>query len=281
MCSCLNKKGLYIAEDYVDDGVFTNGIEGPADDFSGNLYAVNYGSQGSIGLVKGKNNVKLLVFLPEGSIGNGIRIGPDGHLFVADYTNHNLLRVNAETKEVRVYAHSPKLNQPNDLAITSDGVIFASDPDWTNSTGKLWRVNDDRKFELLDDSLGTTNGIEVSPQNRYLYVNESVQRKVWRYDIDQNRNISNKKLFIKFGDFGLDGMRCDAKGNLYIARYGKGVIAKVSPYGEVVKEIKLKGKYPTNVTFGGRDGKTIYVTMQQRGAIEKFNVESPGRAYRK
>jgi gluconolactonase len=123
------------------------------------------------------------------------------------------------------------------------------------------------------DSIGTSNGIEVSPDNKFLYVNESVQRKVWRYDINEKGDLLNKKLFIGFEDGGLDGMKCDPAGNLFIARYDKGSVVKISPDGFLVKEIKLKGQKPTNLTFGGKDGKTVFVTMQDRGLFEKFEVE--------
>jgi sugar lactone lactonase YvrE len=115
--------------------------------------------------------------------------------------------------------------------------------------------------------MGTTNGIEVSPDGKKLYVNESVQRKIWVYDIENNGTIINKKLLYSFKDFGLDGMRCDSKGNLYICRFDKGTVVILSPKGKFLKEIKLKGSKPTNITFSN-DFKTFYVTMADRGCIE-------------
>ena len=129
--------------------------------------------------------------------------------------------------------------------------------------------------------MGTTNGIEVSPDEKKLYVNESVQRKVWAYDLSDSGTIKNKRLLIEFPDFGMDGMRCDVDGNLYITRYGKGVVAKVSPKGELLKEIILLGKNPSNIAFGGSDGRTAYVTLQDHGNIETFRVEAPGREWKK
>ncbi|HEV8505531.1 MAG TPA: SMP-30/gluconolactonase/LRE family protein, partial [Chitinophagaceae bacterium] len=79
---------------------------------------------------------------------------------------------------------------------------------------------------------------------------------------------------------GMDGMRCDADGNLYITRHGKGVVAKVSSKGQLLKEILLVGKKPSNIAFGGPDGKTAYVTLQDRGNIETFRVEAPGREWK-
>jgi gluconolactonase len=128
--------------------------------------------------------------------------------------------------------------------------------------------------------MGTTNGVEVSADEQHLYVNESVQRRVWKYDIDKATGaVKNKRLLIEFADHGLDGMRSDVRGNLYIARYGAGEVTVVSPHGTVLQRIKLKGEKPTNVAFGGADGKTVYVTLQERGAIETFRSEHAGREW--
>jgi sugar lactone lactonase YvrE len=78
----------------------------------------------------------------------------------------------------------------------------------------------------------------------------------------------------------MDGMRCDTEGNLYIARYGKGAIAKVSPAGKLLQEITLIGKNSSNVAFGGKDGRTVYVTLQDQGNIETFRVDKPGREWK-
>jgi sugar lactone lactonase YvrE len=284
--SCANNEA-YQAKDWQEDKTFTQGIEGPAVDKKGFLYAVNFKTEGTIGRVLAKNDTELFISLPNNSIGNGIRFDLQGNMYIADYVNHNILLVdianqnkkNAEQRSVEVYAHSPLMNQPNDLAIMDNGTLFASDPNWKLGTGQLWKIDGDRKVTLLEKNMGTTNGIAVSPNNKILYVNESVQRNIWRYQLSVSGAISKKTLLISFDDYGLDGMRTDKEGNLYIARYGKGVIAVVSPKGQLLREVKLKGQYPTNIAFGGAAGKTIFVTMQKRGAIETFQVDVPGRYY--
>jgi gluconolactonase len=267
-------------QDYVADQIFTQGVEGPAVDALGNLYAVNFAKEGTIGIIDKKDNAQLFVALPEGSTGNGIRFDRKGNMFVADYSGHNVLKVDMANKTISVYAHSDKMNQPNDIAIAKSGIIYASDPKWADNTGNLWKVATDGTVTLLEANMGTTNGVEVSADEKHLYVNESVQRKIWKYDIDKKTgNISNKRLLIEFNDFGLDGMRCDIDGNLYIARYAAGEVAVVSPHGTLRERIKLKGQKPTNVAFGGVDGKTVYVTLQDRGAIETFTAEKAGREW--
>ncbi|WP_217903514.1 SMP-30/gluconolactonase/LRE family protein [Flectobacillus sp. BAB-3569] len=72
--------------------------------------------------------------------------------------------------------------------------------------------------------MGTTNGICLSPDEKTLYVNESIQRNIWAFDVDAQGNISNKRLFTSFKDGGLDGMKCDKSGKLYVTRWGLGKI---------------------------------------------------------
>lgn len=265
--------------DFIPTELFTNGIEGPAVDQSGNLYAVNFSEQGTVGIISRAGKAELFIKLPQGSIGNGIRFDADGYMFVADYTGHNILKIDPNNKEAKVYAHSAAMNQPNDIAIAKNGFLYASDPNWQNNSGQIWLIKPDTQPILLEANMGTTNGIEVSPDEKYLYVNESVQRRVWRYNIQANGTVFNKKLFYQFDDYGLDGMRADIEGNLYIARYGAGEIAIVSAAGKLLKTVQLTGRHPTNVAFGGKDGRTLFVTMQTRRTIEYFDVDYAGRSH--
>jgi sugar lactone lactonase YvrE len=264
------------SRDFTSEFAFTKGIEGPAVDREGNLYAVNFKEEGTIGIVNGKGDGKVYLKLPGTSVGNGIRFDREGNMYIADYVGHNVFRVKKGTKDPEVYAHDPNMSQPNDLAIAPNGLIYLSDPNWKDGTGRIWLVNADRAIVLLEERMGTTNGIEVSPDGTKLYVNESVQRQVWRYDINPDGSLSNKSSFITFEDFGMDGMRCDRKGNLYITRYDKGTVVVVSPDKKIIKEVLLKGKKPSNITFGGKNGKTCFVTMADRGCLESFPALFPG-----
>ena len=127
--------------------------------------------------------------------------------------------------------------------------------------------------------MGTTNGITLSPDEKTLYVNESVQRNIWAFDVDDNGNITNKRLFADVPDFGFDGMKCDREGNLYITRYGKGTILVLSPDGKVLREIALKGKKCSNLVFGGKSGKTIFVTLQDRKGMEVVDNPVAGKGF--
>lgn len=272
---------LYTSSVFTPAHGFTEGIEGPAVGRDGMIYAVNFEKQGTIGQVAPSGEASIFIELPTGSVGNGIRFDSKGNMLIADYTNHNILKVEMSSKKISVLANEPEMSQPNDIAIDKKDRLYASDPDWKAGTGRIWRIDPNGKVSLLLDNLGTTNGIEVSPNGKTLYVNESVQQKVWAYDLSRDGQISNKRLFIEFPDFGMDGMRCDIKGNLFITRHGKGTVVEVSPLGKMIREIVMTGKKPSNLTFGGKDGRTVYVTLADQGNLESFNVEFPGREWKK
>ncbi len=270
---------LFVSSVFVPAGKFTTGIEGPACDSDGNLYAVCYMAPGNIGMVTPEGIASLFIELPSGSAGNGIRFDSRGNMLIADYTGHNVLRVDMKTRIVSVLAHESAMTQPNDIAITSRDVIFASDP--SGFTGRIWRITSDGAVTLVASGLGTTNGIEVSPDERRLYVGESRQNNVQAFDLSPAGEISNKRLLINLPATSLDGMRCDMAGNLYVTRKGSsaGTIAIVSPDGALLREVKLSGRGPSNIAFGGPDGRTCYVMMANNGSIDTFRTDAPGREW--
>lgn len=270
---------LFVAQDFSPEHEFTTNCEGPSVDADGMIYAVNYANDGTIAQIDKKGKSSFFITLPKGSTGNGIRFGAMNTFYVADFTAHNVLKVDLITQKVSVHAHEGGMNQPNDLAITASGHIFCSDPNWKTSSGQVWHVAPDGKCTKIAAEMGTTNGIEVSPDEKTLYVNESVQRNVWAFDLSADGRVSNKRLLYKFADGGMDGMRCDAKGNLYITRWGKGEVAVLSSTGQVLRTVVTKGKNVSNICFGGKKGKTCYVTLQDRGCLETFETDTPGREW--
>ncbi|MEY4938335.1 MAG: Gluconolactonase precursor [Verrucomicrobiota bacterium] len=272
---------LFVATPFTAEGSFTKGVEGPACDTDGNVYAVNYRVHGTIGKVSPTGNAELWLTLPGASVGNGIRFRKGGGMYIADYVGHNVLLVDPATKAVTVYAHEPSMNQPNDIALAPDGTLYASDPDWKNGRGQLWRIAAGGKVMRAAADMGTTNGVEVSPDGKLLYVNESVQRNVWVFDVARDGTLANKRLLKQFPDFGFDGMRCDVDGNLYITRHGKGTVVKLSPRGDELKEIAVLGRSPTNICFGGPDGCTAYVTEAEQRRLVQFRVDRPGAEWQR
>jgi gluconolactonase len=266
-------------KDFTPEHQFTKNCEGPAVDTDGNVYAVNYIMDGTVAKMTRRGKTDIFLTLPKGSTGNGIRFGDKNTFFVADFTGHNVLKVDLPSQKVSVLASEPRMNQPNDLCIAANGHIFCSDPNWKSSTGQVWHVSPTGKTTLVATEMGTTNGIELSPDEKTLYVNESVQRNVWAFDVQPDYTLTNKRLLVQFADGGMDGMRCDALGNLYITRWGKGEVNVLSPQGKVVRIITTTGKNVSNICFGGKKGRTCYVTLQDRGCLETFGADAPGREW--
>lgn len=279
--AALAEEELFVARPLTKPGEFTPGIEGPNCDARGNIYAVNFQRQGTIGIVSPQGRGAIYVTLPAGSVGNGIVFDRAGTMYVADYTGHNVLAIEPGTRKIRVYAHESAMTQPNDLAIAPDGTIFASDPDWKAETGRVWRIDRGGRVTLAADKQGTSNGIEVSPDGKTLYVNESDQLNVWKFTIAADGRLADRSLVRKFKDHGFDGMRCDVDGNLYISRHGGGTVVKMSPAGVVLREISVLGKKPSNLCFGGPDGRTIYVTEVEHTRLVSFRVDRPGLAWQR
>lgn len=282
LCSPLEPaETLFIATPFTEAHSFTAEIEGPACDRDGNIFAVSFARKPTIGRVSPDGHGEVYVEMPDGSLANGIRFDRRGIAFLADYTGHNILRLDPRTHKIDVFAHESTMHQPNDLALSKDGTLWASDPDWEKSTGQVWRIDRNGKITRVAADMGTTNGIEVSPDGRTLYVNESIQRNLWAFRIDRDRTLSGKRLIVQFPDGGFDGMRCDVDGNLYITRPGKGTVVVVSPQGKVLHEVDVLGKRPTNLCFGGADGRTCYVTEAEQGRLVRFRTDRPGLEWKR
>lgn len=270
---------LYVASDLTPARTFTS-PEGPAVDADGYLYAVNLERSGTVGRIAPDGSAEVFVELSGGSIANGIRFDSRGRMFLADYRNHNVLLVDPASRAISVFVHEGAMNQPNDLAIGADDRLYASDPDFGRGAGKLWRIDPDGTHRLLAEDLAIPNGVEVGPDERTLYVNEARTHDIWAYDLSPAGAIGNRRHLARLGGVGdLDGMRCDVEGNLYVTQYGNRTVAVVSPDGQLLREVTLSGLNPSNIAFGGADGRTAYATEVEWGRIVTFRVEHPGREW--
>lgn len=274
---------LFVSKRIAPAGEYTSEIEGPAVDATGNLFVANLHRAGTIGeLTPGAPASRLFAVLPDGSIGSGIRFDREQRMYVADYRRHNIFVFDPGSATPKLYFHSSDFSQPNDLAMARDGTLFASDPDFAHHGGRVWRINHAESGGATGAPMrsarpmGETNGIDLSLDDMTLYVSETDTREIWAYRIDGTA-LAQPRLVVRFPTAKLDGLRADRAGRLFVARPGNGTIAVVSPDGKVLREVTLQGQYPTNLTFGGSDGRSVFVTQVDGGFVEAFKTDAPGR----
>lgn len=263
---------------------YTGGIEGPAVDKAGHLYVVNFLRPGTIGRIRvGQTRSELFAALPQGSIGSGIRFDRTGRMFVADFKKHNIFVFAPGQTTARVYFRSDQFDkQPNDLAIASDGTLYASDPNFGQKRGQIWRIKPAANglgagvIMQSPRRMGVTNGLDLSPDGRTLYVGESTTRELWAYRIEDDKLVE-PRLVKKFDAGEPDGLRTDVDGRIFITLNGDRKVSVLTPDGNVVRDVQTLGRNPSNLTFGGADGRTVYVTQVDGRFVERFLTDRPGR----
>jgi sugar lactone lactonase YvrE len=283
------------AEDYTTTAVtpagsFTDGIEGPACDAQGNLYAVSFEREGTIGKMTPDGKTTLWATVPNGGRVNGLRLDSEGKLVGADYINHIVHRIDPATARFGPNLagdwKGPQFYQPNDVGITADDTIYFTDPNWSDKQGRgrLFRIDPPprRKTVLIEEGLLGPNGVTLSPDDRRVYVGQSRGGNVLVYDRGADGSLTNKRVFFDFASNGIpanaipDGIRCDTQGRLFVTMVNASRVLIVTPEGKLAGIIKTIGSKPANITFCGPDGRTVYITEKEHGRIEKARVRYGG-----
>jgi gluconolactonase len=212
---------------------------------------------------------------------NGIAMDPQGRLLWAAQGDRAIIRQEKDGKRTVLADRyeGKRLNRPNDLVVKSDGLIYFTDPFAANRPGVeldfggVFLIKDG-KLQVVEREYGP-NGIVFSPDEKYLYVNGA--QKIYRYDVQPNGLLANRKLFVDMSvdktPGGSDGMKVDQRGNLYSS--GPGGVWIISPEGKHLGTIIApEGGGVTNVGFGDPDGKTLYLTV--RRTLAKIHTNIPG-----
>lgn len=247
--------------------------EGPVLSLDGRtLYAVNVQS-GAISRLdlKTKALTYAWVTLPEGGRGNGMTLGPDGALYVADVGRKLIARISLpDGKVTTIVDKAPgggAFRGPNDLIFDKEGGIYFTDPDgsWDKPIASVYHVAPKtHAVSLVADGMQFPNGLVLSADEKTLFVAESPLHWITAITLAGGA----KRVFCVTGTVGGgDGMRLGRDGFLYATIYGEGVIAKVSMMGEVVHRYDVQvGKHPTNLCFA-QDGHSLYVTETDTNTI--------------
>ncbi|HEX2230539.1 MAG TPA: SMP-30/gluconolactonase/LRE family protein [Candidatus Binatia bacterium] len=226
-------------------------------------------------------------YLQPGS--NGLSLDPEGRLTVNEHGNRRITRIEKDGSLTTLADnyHGKRLNSPNDLVYRSDGTLFFTDPPF----GLPKFYDDPRKqlaysgvfslnrgkLRLLSTDLRGPNGIALSPDEKYLYVGNWDPKKkvIMRYELGVDGSLANGEVFFDMtkapGQEGIDGIKVDVRGNLYVS--GPGGLWILSPAARHLGTI-IAPRHPHNFAWGGEDAKTLYITAEN--ALYRMPLNIPG-----
>ena len=181
----------------------------------------------------------------------------------------------------------------NDIVVTANGgayaTVFGPYKDLpTSVVGKvLYLAPGSENWVEVAGDLNYANGIGISPDQKTLYVSETVGNCMLKFKINDNGSLSNRSNFallnlltpnkVESWWLGPDSMKIDSKGNIYVAQWFGGKILKISPDGKLLHIFKIAaGDGTTNVAFGEGE-KEMFVTVvndpkdpQAKGSVVKI-----------
>jgi gluconolactonase len=251
--------------------------EGPAPDRAGNLYFSD--TQGNR-IYRLDSKGELSIFLEDTKYSNGLMVDR-GRLLVAQRDLGRILSVDLKTKAITVvvdrFEDRPFIG-PNDLVVDRAGGVYFSDPRFpTSPTDRqekegVYYVDTHGKITRLVADRPRPNGVLLSPDEKTLYVLFSGRTDVMAYPVLSPGRIGEGRTLCELQQVpgttaprGGDGLAVAEDGTLYIAQPDLEALQVVTAAGQTLGLIKLPGR-PTNAEFGGRDMKTLFITLHTRNA---------------
>ena len=244
--------------------------EGPIADVKGNVYFTDIPNN----RIHKWSDGKLSTFRENSGGANGLDLDDKGNLLVCEGGNRRITRIDMQGS-VTVLCDNykgKKLNSPNDLWRDKKGGIYFTDPRYGGKKEDMEvpgeyvfylpadsassPAADSNEPILVIDDMNRPNGIVGTEDGKLLYVADHGANKTWVYKINDNGTLADKRLF---ASMGADGITLDEQGNLYLT--GRGVTV-LDPAGKQIATIDLGPNRPSNVCFGGVDGKTLFITAR-------------------
>lgn len=236
-------------------------------------------------------------FLENSNGANGLGINPRGEL-VGVQVNDTRVGVILPVERARTLADNfggLPFGRPNDLVVDRKGGVYFTDSGINVPAGQaaptkavagpaVYYITPDGALKRLADDIERPNGIQLSPDEKTLYVANTLGEYVLAYAVEADGTVGRRRNFARLAGWlkgdngyasGADGLAVDAAGRLYVA--SNVGIEVFSPVGEALGIISLPRK-PQNLAFAGPDKKSLYVVG--RGAAYRVAVLTPGHAGR-
>ena len=214
---------------------------------------------------------------------NGLTLDRQGRLLACEHGGRRVSRGDYATPGItESLADSwdgKKLNSPNDIVVHSSGTVFFTDPTYGADTGRVpafgspgqqpeldfrgvYRIDREGTLSLaVSEGFTQPNGLAFSPDETLLYIGDSQERLIWRYEVSATLALGNRKLFLDQRDDprrgAPDGMKVDTEGRLWTT--GAGGISVHAPDGTYLGVFELE-EHAANLTFGGPDFSTLFMT---------------------
>jgi gluconolactonase len=241
--------------------------EGPTCDKNGSIF---FTDQPNNRIMKWSVDGKLSTFLEPAGRANGMFFDAHGNLIACADEKAELWSIAPDGKHT-VLAHEYDgkiINSSNDVWVRPDQALYFTDPfykrEWWDydkppqGTEQVYFLSADRKtLKRVTTDLAQPNGITGTPDGKTLFVADIKAGKTYAYDIQSDGTLTNKRLRC---DLGSDGMTLDAEGNLYLTGKGVTVFDKA---GKKIEHIDVPESWTANVSFGGKDHKTLFVTASK------------------
>lgn len=230
---------------------------------------------------------KATVVLDDGKGVNGTYLAKDGRLLGADGAGKRLVSFEIgpdglkDPRPLATDAAGTPFVAPNDVVESpTTGAIYFTDPDFKEKARSAVYVlpRGADKARAVVTHTKVPNGLEVSNDGKTLYVGDSFEKRIYSYPILDDASVDQGKVKVFFdpatkSQADPDGMCSDADANLYFAM--RGGVWVVTPKGESLGLIPVP-EFASNVTFGGADGKTLYVTCAKK--VYRLAMKVRGRS---
>ncbi len=244
--------------------------EGPAVDSEGNLFFSEVGKPGKIWKVPHQG--KPTVFNPNSNRSNGLEFDSLGRLVACE--QDRVVRYEKDgSKTVLAKKYGDKEARTNDLSIGLKGDFYFTHP-IKRGLGRVFFVKADGTIKEVATGLKHPNGIKWVEEKSILYVAFSTEDKILKYDVAPDGSIENPKIFAQLT--GPDGFTMDENFNLYAASHTDHTVYVYDPNGQNLGKIVVDAPRVSNCTFGGPEGKTLYMTG--RGGVWKLRLKIAGRS---
>lgn len=258
-------------------------LEGPTFDASGALWVVDI-PFGRVFRISPEGDWTLVT--EYSGEPNGMRHGPDGRIWIADYRN-GIMALDPATGDVSAVVErvrAERFKGPNDLCFAANGDLYFTDQGATgmhDPTGRVYRLTADGRLDRLLANGPSPNGVALEEGERALYVAMTRSNEVWRLPLTPEGGTAKVQVFHRFigGLSGPDGMAFGADGSLAICHAGLGVVYVVDRLGQPLLSIRSpRGLTTTNVAYGGGDMQSLYITESATGSILRARLDTPGAA---